>query len=85
MRYYQPASAGFSPNFVFAPVSLPPPRYQGRKLEDYSNKNLSVEFITANKFGSWPGKDSNVGIMYFTEILEENMMVMKNIWYFWDQ
>ena len=52
MRYYQPASAGFSPNFVFAPVSLPPPRYHGRKLEDYSNKNLSVEFITANKFGS---------------------------------
>ena len=27
---------------------------QGRKLEDYCNKKLSAEFITANKFGSGP-------------------------------
>ena len=74
MRYYQqPARAFHQISF------LPPPpsgRYHGRKLEDYGNKNLSVEFITTNKFGSWPGKDSNVGIMYFTEILLENMMMM---------
>ena len=49
----------FSPNSLFVPlrsaqVLHAQPQGQGRKLEDYSNKNLSAEFITNHKFGSGP-------------------------------
>ena len=51
MRYYHPGARGFPPNSLFARPWLTGP---GRKLEDYCNKKLSAEFITANKFGSGP-------------------------------